>query len=359
MSLPTRSELVSELRRDVPAGHSLFLDLGSCALEARVSDPRLRDELSRYFSSFLVAPGPADILVTVHEAAPPDWPLEYAEKAPDPGKTKIKEEYADIPGGRVVRKTLTGMVFVFGQGENAAVGPCLANANQVVNFINNRHIEFLLNRGSLLGHASGVTWDGRGLSLAGFSGMGKSTLALHLLSLGVSFVSNDRMMVERDGEGVWMHGVAKQPRINPGTALNNPDLAGVVSEEDRLRFLRLPPEALWKLEHKYDALIEECFGPERFVLTAPMHGLVVLNWRRDGGEARAQIVDPAARRDLLEAFIKAPGVFYLPTGRGRLEPSVEDYVDLLSRAALIEISGGVDFERAARVCLRFLENGEI
>ena len=352
-----RADLVAALRRDLPAEHSLHLDLGSCSLECRTSESSLRDELARYFSSFTVAPGPADIRITVHEGAAPDWGLSYVEKAPDPGKTRIKEEYLDIEGGRVVRKRLTGMVFVFGQGENACVGPCAANANQVVNFINNRHIEFLLNQGCLLGHASGVARDGAGLCLAGFSGMGKSTLALHLMSRGLSFVSNDRMLVERSGRGLRMHGVAKQPRINPGTALNNPDLARIVAPEDRARFERMAPEELWKLEHKYDALVEECFGPGRFLLTAPMQGLVILNWRLGAGAVTARLVDPAQRRDLLAAFVKAPGVFYLADGRP--EPAEQDYADLLSRAALIEITGGVDFDRASDVCVRFLEEGRV
>ena len=67
-------------------------------------------------------------------------------KTPDPGKTKIKEEYVDLDDGRIVRKRLTGMLFVFGGGQNVAVGPCGANLNQVINFINNRYIEWLLCR---------------------------------------------------------------------------------------------------------------------------------------------------------------------------------------------------------------------
>jgi HprK-related kinase B len=165
------------------------------------------------------------------------------------------------------------------------------------------------------------------------------------------------MLVERSGRGLRMHGVAKQPRINPGTALNNPDLARIVAPEDRARFGRMAPEDLWKLEHKYDALVEECFGPGRFLLTAPMRGLVILNWRRSAGAVTARLVDPDQRRDLLAAFIKAPGVFYLADGRP--EPTEQDYADLLSRAALIEITGGVDFDRAADVCVRFLEEGRV
>lgn len=357
MTLLRRAGLIRALRRDVPAIHSFRLDLGACRVEVRVSDDRLRKELLHYFESFVAGPGPSEILITAHEADPPDWGLTYVPKEPDPGKTRIKEEVAELPDGRVVRKRLTGMVFVFGQGENACVGPCLANANQVVNFINNRHIEFLLNHGCLLGHAAGVVLDGRGLSLAGFSGMGKSTLALHLLSRGLSFVSNDRLMVEADGDGLVMHGVAKQPRINPGTALNNPDLAGVVSAEDRVYFASLPPEDLWRLEHKYDALIEECFGPGRFVLSAPMDGLVVLNWHRGGGPLAVRRVDPRERVDLLAAFIKPPGVFYHPADPARPLPGPAEYAALLARCAVLECSGGVDFDGAAAACERFLRTG--
>ena len=66
---------------------------------------------------------------------------------------------------------------------HAAVGPCLANDNQIVNFINNRLIEVRLRAGDLLFHAAGVARNGRGLALAGFSGAGKSTLALAIMRL--------------------------------------------------------------------------------------------------------------------------------------------------------------------------------
>ena len=53
-----------------------------------------------------------------------------------------------------MRKRLTGMVFLMADGLNLAVGPCLANVNQVVNFVNSRYIEHLLRSGGLLCHAS-------------------------------------------------------------------------------------------------------------------------------------------------------------------------------------------------------------
>jgi HprK-related kinase B len=356
----TRRELAEAVKSACPADRRLFLDLGGCLIRVDSSTNALNDALADYFKEFLSDEGDPRIVVSAHEAPAPGCDLAFNVKQPDPGKTKIKEEWIDLPDGRMVRKRLTGMHFLFGRGENVAVGPCLENANQVINFVNNRFIEWKLNRGGFLGHAAGVRSGERGISLAGFSGAGKSTLALHLMSKGTTFVSNDRIMVEADGDGLVMYGVAKQPRINPGTALNNPDLHCIVEPDLREKFLAMPQDELWKREHKYDALIDECYGPGRFELGSPMDALVILNWRRDGSPMRAALVDPAERKDLLPAFMKSTGLFYLPDDPARRDdPSVEAYADLLAQTNLIEISGGVDFDRASDVCLHFMETGRL
>ena len=293
-------------------------------------------------------------------------PFEFRTKAPEPGKAKVKEEWADVDGGRVVRKRLTGMVMAFGGGEHLVAGPCLENPNQVVNFLNNRYIERKLDQGAILGHAAAVAKSGRGLALAGFSGMGKSTLALHAVSLGADFVSNDRILVQAGsnnqtpGSPALIHGVAKHPRINPGTALNNPDLARVVAEEDKARFLALPPAELWALEHKYDAIVEDCFGPGRFRLCAPFSGLVLLNWKRDGGPLRIARVDPGQRRDLLPAVMKSPGLFYPEAEMREVEELPEAaWIEALKDCVVLEFAGGVDFAAGAEACLEFLETGKV
>ncbi len=361
------STIADMLGAGIEANRELHLDLGDCRILVRSNSQALISELDGYFGSFVAGPGPVDLTVTALEAQSPSIPLDLVTKEPDPGKTKVKEEYADLPGGRLVRKRLTGMVFLFGRGVNLAVGPCEANANQVVNFINNRYIEHKLNQGCLLGHSAAVahlTADSsggrmRGLALAGFSGAGKSTLAMHVMSRGALFVSNDRLLVQPSGTGLNMFGVAKLPRINPGTALNNPNLAEVVPPEDRERFLELEGDELWNLEHKYDVFLDKCFGEGRFVLSAPMHGLVVLNWRRSAEETSIRFVKAAERPDLLPAFMKAAGLFYQPVAGPAAwsEPGLEQYTQLLSRCDLVEISGGVDFERAADFCMEYLLHG--
>ena len=77
-----------------------------------------------------------------------------------------------------------------------------------------------------------------------------------------------------------MRGLAKLPRVNPGTVLNNPSLGPVMDAADRQAFAALPQAELWDLEHKYDASIDACFGPGHFRLSCPMVGLAVLRWQR-------------------------------------------------------------------------------
>ena len=101
------------------------------------------------------------------------------------------------------------------------------------------------------------------------------------MSLGLTFVSNDRLLIDRDHGTLMMQGVPKLPRINPGTALNNPDLVSVIPEDEREAFRRLGTDEIWDLEHTCDVKIDECFGPGRFNLNGRMAGLVILNRLRN------------------------------------------------------------------------------
>jgi HprK-related kinase B len=348
----TCAALVTQLRRQHTTSARMVLCFGHCKVSVTANRNEMIAALGEYFAPFVSREGPADIEIMAIESTDLHLPLDYTIKPPDPGKAKIKEEYVDLEDGRVVRKRLTGMVFLFGQGYHLAIGPCMENLNQVINFINNRYIEWLLCRGCLLGHAAGVTLNGRGLAFAGFSGAGKSTLALQVMNKGAVFVSNDRLLVEKRADGPVMHGVAKMPRINPGTALNNPHLQRIMSVDEQERFLELDEEALWEIEHKYDAPIADCYGPGRFVLSAPMNGLVLLNWRRAAGPLEVEQVSLNERRDLLPAFMKSVGLFFMPGGACRMpEPTENAYIDFLSACPTWEFRGGIDFESAALTCV--------
>jgi len=346
--------LVSEIRQKWPASERLYLKFSDKVLKVESNSPILHAGLCKYFSGFVVDEAPHALTITAHEAPEPDLAVKFTIKKPDAGKVKIKEEYADIQGGRIVRKRLTGMNFIFGGGLHLAIGPCIENTNQVINFINNRFIALMLNEGCLLGHAAGVESGGEGLALAGFSGAGKSSLALHLMSRGLTFISNDRLLIRKNPvQGVDMFGVAKLPRVNPGTILGNPDLSSVMSAGERAAFGALNAEELWTLEHKYDVYIDECFGAGRFKIEAPMRGLVILNWRRNSGETTSREVRLLERKDLLPAVMKAEGLFFLSGGEDR-DISSQAYAELLGLCRVIEISGGVNFDKAVDICMDIL-----
>ncbi len=349
------NQMSRELLAQYRISAHLHLELGDWIIKASSNSPELIRELKSYFGAFVCAEDAEPALeVTALETPALSTGLEYTIKQPDPGKTKIKEEYADLCDGRIVRKRLTGMVFLFGGGRHLAVGPCRKNSNQVINFINNRLIQLELDKGALLAHAAGVQYRDIGLALAGFSGMGKSTLALHMMSLGLDFISNDRLLVRRENGSAGMTGVAKLPRINPGTALNNPSLAGVIPEPERTRFASMSRDELWDLEYKYDVDIARFFGAGSFALHSGFHALGILNWRRSGDATVCTRVDLHERLDLLQAFKKSTGLFYLQNG-AESDYSDTAYLNELEGVKVFELSGGVDFNFAAQRLLEELK----
>jgi len=347
------NRLSSDMLQGALLGHHVYLCFEDCRINVDCSHKELADNLIHYFSPFLADAGRMpDITIQAVMCEPPEFDSTLQVKTPDPGKIKIKEEWIDlVPCGRLVYKRLTGMAFVFGGDINLAAGPCIANANQVINFINNRFIAWKLNQGCLLGHAAGVAHKGKGMAIAGFSGMGKSTLALHLMSRGTTFISNDRLMVDPKEKIPSMYGVAKLPRINPGTALNNSDLAAVLSPEDKARYENMPVNELWEVEDKYDVFIDECFGKNRFDLNASMNFLCLLNWQRGADPMTTRSVDPAMLQKLMPAFMKSTGLFYIPEAGMVKDQPVEKYIEILSRCQVVEFSGGVNFAEAADVCM--------
>ncbi|MCA9689300.1 MAG: HprK-related kinase B [Myxococcales bacterium] len=356
--------LVAALRARHPCPHHLSLRLAAdYAARIESNDPALIEQLAAYFCEFLGAPpaGVRPTVITAIQAAPPAIERSFdaagfTTAAFKPGPRGPKEAYLDIPGGRLVRKLRTGMVFAFGGRDHAAIGDCLANDNQVHNFVCNRLIQRRLDDGCLLGHAASVSHEGgRTLVIAGFSGMGKSTLSLRAMDTpGSIFISNDRVMLEREGDAVIVHGVPKHPRINPGTILHNERLSWLLTPAERAEFAALEGDALWGLEHKYDGLIHRSFGTGKFRLRARLSALVLLNWRRDVGPAALREIDLNARRELLPAIMKDPGAFYLAAGAGS-RATEDDYVAAFAGVPVFEFAGGVDFERAAAFCGELLQ----
>jgi len=69
-------------------------------------------------------------------------------------------------------------------------------------------------------------------------------------------------------------------------------------------------------------------------------------------DTNIQQVDLKERRDLLPAFMKSTGLFFTPYDKCLMpEPTEENYIAHLSLCKVWEITGGIDFEKAAKACI--------
>jgi HprK-related kinase B len=349
--MPELEKLAAELVKQTPPAHRLGLELSGWTCRVESNSAELIEKLKHYFKPCLAEVETPAITIVAIQTPPPEFGVDYTDWPREPGKTGRKEEFADIEGGRMIHKVRTGMQFLLGETTRLAVGPCLENDNQIINFILTQHISSLLADGCAICHAAAIEHRGKGLMFAGLSGGGKSTLALHLMSRGASFTSNDRVMVKKLDSTVQMYGIPKLPRINPGTALNNPDLDSILTDQRKAELARLGKDELWQLEEKYDVYIDECFGEDRFAYSGHVDALFVLNWDRNSTEttilSRAQLAD---RPDLLGAVMKSPGPFWIPRDGSppsrKPEVDPDDYLPHLADLKTFEIKGRADFELA-------------
>ncbi len=344
-----------ELHAKVTEGHAtpyhLGVDLGACHARLETNDEALYRALTRYFGPLYEAPrAESDIVIKALQMPEPDLGVEFIDWPRDTGKKGRKDSYLDLPEGRVLRKVRTGMQYFVGE-ERWVFGDCRENYNQVVNFLNSQHIGWALDREWRLCHAAAVKLDGHGVAIAAHSGGGKSTLALTLMRHGGVFVSNDRLLIKRDRGDTAMLGVAKRPRINPGTVLNNPDLGAVMPSARAAELRDLDHDELWELEEKYDVDVPAIWGTERWRLDAGLQHLVLLGWDRFS-HAPTEIGPLDELNDAnLRGLMKSAGPFRL----GPREPlRSEDYAPHLDGVKIHVLRGGVDFDRAAGLILREL-----
>ena len=344
------------LRDETLQDDALWMDLEGCRLQLRSNSQALLDQLKVYFAHVLSAPGDADLALIAIEGPEPELPVTFIDWRREPGKTGRKDSYVDLPGARLVRKVRTGMVFLQSETLRIAAGPCLRYDNQVINFINAQYMNWLQNRGWVICHAAGLVHAGSCLGMAGLSGGGKSTLMLQLMDNDeIGFLTNDRLFVHRDDQGVDALGIPKLPRINPGTIVHNPRLQPLIPAERREQLLALPQQELWELEEKHDVMVEDVYGKGRITPHARLKNFLVLNWQRHSDEPlKVQQVELEQRDDILGAIMKSPGPFYqFPDGRFLADDDPLDAnasLSALKGVPIWEVSGGVDFEALRQYC---------
>ncbi|MFC1665813.1 HprK-related kinase B [Pseudomonadota bacterium] len=341
---------------------TLTLGMGEFSLCLRSNSVELLDRLRRYFSHVVAAVDTPTKQVTAIEREAPELGIDFTDWRREPGKTGRKDAYFDIPAARLIQKVRTGMVFLQSNSQRIAAGPCLDNDNQVINFINAQYMNWLQQRNWLICHASGLVLEGRTLAIAGFSSGGKSTLMLRLLDNDqVSYLTNDRLFIRRQDDGVDTVGIPKLPRINPGTIVHNPKLHALIPAQQRQKLLALPAEELWHLEEKYDVHVEQVYGANRITQTAPLGAFLVLNWRRDSDQKlELKKVKLGTRQELLSAIMKSPGPFYQYADGGFFQDTTElnsqEYLSVLENIPVYEATGRTDFDALTSICKHDLMN---
>jgi HprK-related kinase B len=296
-----------ELREEV-----VTLTLGNWGAKIRSNSTKLLDRLSHYFDAYVTSKTRFDVEIIALERAAPEMDLPFTDWRREPGKSGRKDSYVDLVDGRIIRKVRTGMVFVQHPDWRVAAGPCLAFDNQVINFINAQYMNYLQQNDWLICHAAAISSDNHTIAIAGFSGGGKSTLMLKTMEQAHwQFLTNDRLFIRRRGSTVACRGIAKMPRINPGTLLNNARLRPVLSDTRIAELESLTEDSLWALEDKHDVMIAEHYGRDRIAQEANLVALLVLNWSRNTDRpTEITRVDLRERTDLLDAIMKSPGPFY-------------------------------------------------
>jgi HprK-related kinase B len=360
MSINDIHQAVAALRGESAlSDRILALRLGECRIDLRSNSPELLDELAEYFAHVVVEPnGAPDMELLAVEREVADLGVDYTDWAREPGKAGRKDAYYDFPGARLVLKVRTGMQFLQSADWRIAAGPCRRYPNQVINFLNAQYMNWLQNRDYLICHAAGLVYRERAFGIAGFSGGGKSTLMLRLLDHDdVDYLTYDRLFIRCTTGAPKAMGIAKLPRVNPGTIVHNPRLQSLISPEKRAELLALPPEELWQLEDKYDVDVAQVYGPDRIVQNAPLGAFIILNWNRDS-DAPPQVrqVNLAQNRKLLGAIMKSPGPFYQYTDGSFFQDTTpldeEAYLDGLLGVDAYEVSGGVDFDAVTDMVLQ-------
>ncbi|WP_052481217.1 HprK-related kinase B [Gilvimarinus agarilyticus] len=342
------------------ARHGLTLALPGATIAIECSQISTANALSEYFSPWIcVRPDDIDITVSVIEHDAIGEHLPWQDWTREPGKSGRKDTYIDVADARLIRKYRTGMVFLQSRAQCIAIGPCNANLNQIVNFINNQAMNALQQSGWLIGHAAAACYQQQAIAIAGFSGGGKSTSMLRLLEHPeVNFISNDRVFIKDQNGQLMLSGVAKMPRVNPGTLLNNARLLPLLSASQRQHYLTLAPDALWELEEKYDVMIPPLYGNDknnRIDNSARLSAVMLLNWdRHSESKTSLEQVDITQRQDLLPALMKTSGPFYQDKN-GQFQPDTQPpqppaYNRLLSKTRVFEVSGGVDFNALQDFC---------
>lgn len=339
--------------------HNVRLKFADMVVTVHSNEPMLLAALADYYRSYgrahnaghsESAPVALDVYAIEQEDVGNE--LAWQEVPREAGKQGRKEGYLDVEGGRWIKKFKTSMSFLQRPNHPVAVGPCVSNLAQVVNFINNQFLNHYLRQGFTLGHASAFCVNGKATAIAAGSGGGKSTLMLRCLEHPQRrFLTNDRILFKQTDHGAHAVGVAKLPRVNPGTLLHSNRLRHILPESRQSALRLMTQGELWTLEEKYDVQVEDEYGADRVQLSSQLTRLIMLDWSLDSTEStQLERVDLAQNAQVIEGLRKRPGPFYQDRQGAFADleaiDSVAHYCDALANVDVYRLTGKIDFDCA-------------
>ncbi|MGS2743391.1 HprK-related kinase B [Halomonas sp. LS-001] len=343
---------------------TLSLTFKGLTLHILADDAVLLDYLSDYYAALAChAPPPSSaqhatlrvfLVNQLPETHGIDWTPVKRNKISPLG---LKEAYWDCPQGRWIHKTRTGITLLQSLTDPVAIGELTQHRSQVVNFINNQFLNQQQRCGYLLGHASAFERQGAVTAIAASSGGGKSTLMLKALeNESARFLSNDRILFQPGSGQVEVLGVAKHPRVNPGTLLNSPRLVNLLPAEERRHFDGMSKRQLWDIEQKYDVLIDNAYGKNKTALSGSLSHLILLDWSLDSTVPTAlSPVDIEQTPKALEGLRKGPGPFFQQEDGhfpDEHTPDCQHYAKYLRGVQVMRLTGIIDFARAMELLQR-------
>ena len=338
----------------------LYLASGECVLRVRTNSSELRTALADYFAHIVCTDVTPDIDIIAIDRDAPELDISFIDWQADAGtiNNRSRISYADLPGGRLVRKTDNGMVFLQSAQRGIVAGPCRKYQRQVIDFINTQFMNWLQNRGWLNCAATGVVYQGRSLGIAGLSESCKSRLMLHLLdNQEVCYLGHDHLFMHTGSGQVDVCGTPTLPRITAESMLAHQQLYSLIPPHQRDFLLQLSAGERWQREEHYDIPVDRIYGPGRMKTQAPLAAMLILDWQQDSTrELQLERVKPALNSVLLDVLMSSPGPFYqYPDGsfqQSNETPDESAYLDALENVAVYVARGRVDFSAITDRCLQ-------
>lgn len=326
-----------------PVSATLHLQFADFRIDVETNSLRLAARLQSYFSGYLAmerGPAGAHLQAIVGQ---PDYDASKMQvwSRPSTPNHVPKESCHDDGGVRHILKNRTGVLISLSDEGASIIGALEEHANQVVNLIGTLFGLSLLDQGYVMVHASAIVdaASGEALVFLGNSGSGKSSLALQLIERGgYEFLSNDRVLMRADHDTVWVAGLPKKPRVNPGTLLASASLSRLVPRPRRRVYEQLPREELWQLEEKTDVDVERELGA-RSRLTARLGRAYSLEWRPGGEGLEERALDADSALDALRTTAKDFGPYDL---RGAGRNALPELRRIAGMSPFIGVSGRAD-----------------